>query len=171
MSLKDQMTPEEIRRLMRLKAQRMIDEHGCMITAVFPTAESLARGEGLKVCFAYTIGLPVTFPGAPELLMIGLDPDSMHAILNNAAALMKEGKRFADGDEVSGLIKNWSLAFRTVPKHRYEAFVGQALNYYDHDDFGLLQVIWPDTKGRFPWQERFEERFREKQPLLFERKS
>lgn len=163
MSLKEQMTPEELRRLIRQKAQHEIDEHGCMITAVFPT-----EGSEQKVWFAYTIGLPVTFPGAPELLIMGLDADAMGGILNDAVSQMREGKRYADGDVVADLVEGISLAVRSVPKRQYREWVGQAIVYHQGLDFGLLQLFWPDDRGRFPWQKSFDKRFKAKQSLLFE---
>jgi hypothetical protein len=161
MSLKDEMTPQEIRALMRLKTQKAIEAHGCLVMGVFPTETS-----ELPVSFAYSIGLPITFPGAAEVLIIGLDSDSSHRMINTIMALMKEGQRFADGDEASGIIQRLPLAFRTVPKRHYHDFVGRAIEYHGGSNWPLLQLIWPDTHGRFPWQAGFEERFRAMQPLL-----
>jgi hypothetical protein len=163
MSLQEEMTPQEIRALMRLKTQQAIDAHGCLVMGVFPTETS-----ELQVSFSYSIGLPITFPGAAEVLIIGLDPDSSQQIINTIVALMKKGKRFADGDQARGIIKRLPLAFRTVATHHYADYMGQAIEYHGGSNWSLLQVIWPDTKGKFPWQAGFEERFREKQPLLFE---
>jgi hypothetical protein len=163
MSLKDEMTPQELRALMHLKTQKAIEEHGCLVMGVFPTETS-----DLPVPFAYSIGLPITFPGAAEVLIFGLDPDSSQQIINTMVALMKEGKRFSDGDEAKGIIQRWPLAFRTVAKRHYAAYMGKAIEYHGGSDWPLLQMIWPDTKGAFPWRAGFEERFRARQPLLFE---
>ena len=163
MSLHDELSTQELHALMRLKTQQAIAEHGCLVMGIFPTEAS-----ELQVPFAYSIGLPITFPGAAELLIIGLDPDTSQQMINTIVALMKEGKRFSDGDEASGIIQRLPLAFRTVARRHYDAYMGKAIEYHDGSNWPLLQVIWPDTKGRFPWQAGFEERFREKQPLLFE---
>ena len=149
--------------LMRLKTQKAIEEHGCLVMGVFPTVTSASQ-----VSFAYSIGLPITFPGAPEVLIIGLDPDSSQQIINSLVALMKAGKRYADRDVEHGLIQGLPLAFRTVAKRHYDDYMRRALEYHGGSNWPLLQMIWPDTKGTFPWQAGFEERFRAKQPLLCE---
>ena len=105
---------------MRLKTQQAIEEYGCLVMGVFPTETSES-----PLSFAYSIGLPITFPGAPEVLILGLDPDSSQRIINTLVALMKTGKRFVDGDEERGLIQGFPLAFRTVARRHYDDYHGE----------------------------------------------
>ena len=161
MSLADEMSPDEIRALMQLKMRKTIAEHGVFIQGVFPTKESPG------VPFAYSVGIPTTVPGAAEVIVMGLDPNTGAEIINEVVDRLKAGETFTDGQAVTGLVERFALAFRTVSRRHYADYVGAAQVYHQGDQFALLQLCWPDTHGRFPWQEGFEERFREKQPLLF----
>jgi len=162
MSLADEMTTDEIRALMRIKIRETIAKHGVFIQGVFPTQDSPT------VPFAYSVGIPTTVPSAAELIVMGLDPNTGAQIINSVLARLQTGETFADGQQAKGLIKKFTLAFRTVAKENYDGYVTAAQAYHQsRNDWPLLQIVWPDTKGRFPWQNGFEERFRDQQPLLF----
>ena len=157
------LTTAERRRLMQVQIRHNVETYGCHVMAVFPTKAHPG------VPWAYSIGIPTTFPGAAEVIVVGLDPDTAHAIINNVVAEMRKGKTFADGQEAHGLVKKLPLTFRKVAERHYDNYVGQGQIYHKSDsNWPLLQIIWPDTQGRFPWQEGFEDRFRAKQPLLFD---
>ena len=53
------------------------------------------------------------------------------------------------------------------PKH-YEDYFGLALVFHKTAVFLVLQVVWPDTQGHFPFEPIFERRFQGKQRLLFD---
>ena len=162
MSLADELTPDEKRALMQIKIRETIATHGVFIQGVFPTEESQG------VPFAYSVGIPTTVPGAAELIVLGLDPEMGAEIINSVMDRLKEGETLADGQQVEGLIERFALTFRAVARQHYDGYVGAAQIYHQsRNEWPLLQIVWPDTKGRFPWQEGFEERFRDKQPLLF----
>ncbi|HEY7123481.1 MAG TPA: DUF4262 domain-containing protein [Ktedonobacterales bacterium] len=130
---------------------------------VFPTQERPG------VPFAYSVGIPTTVPGATELIILGLYPNTGAQIINSVVARLKQGETFADGQQVKGLVKGLALAFRTVTRQHYDDYVGAAQTYHQsRNEWLLLQIVWPDTKDRFPWQDGFEERFKDKQPLLFQ---
>lgn len=159
----DSLTTAERRKLMQVQIRHNVATHGCHVMAVFPTKEHPG------VPWAYSIGIPTTFPGAAEVIIAGLDPDTAHVIINTVVAAMRKGKTFADRQKARGIVKKQPLAFRKVAERYYDDYVGQGQIYHQSDsNWPLLQIIWPDTQGRFPWQEGFEERFRAQQPLLFD---
>jgi hypothetical protein len=148
--------------LMQVKIRDATLKHGAFIMCVFPTEDSPG------VSFAYSIGIPTTFPGTSELIVLGLNLDNAAQIINNIVQLMREGQTFEAGKSYDGILKGLPMFFGEVELEHYENYVGQAIVYHKKF-FPLLQVVWPDTHGTFPWEEGFEEKFRDKQPLLFEK--
>lgn len=58
------------------------------------------------------------------------------------------------------------VALAEAPRERAnEEFTIQAAHYYGRD-VDVLQIVLPDTKGRFPWDEGYEERFRAAQEAM-----
>ena len=58
---------------------------------------------------------------------------------------------------------------RRVAADDYAAYVQQAINHYGgRSDFPLLQVVWPDKQGRFPWDTEAEHGLAVAQPALCE---
>jgi hypothetical protein len=56
--------------------------------------------------------------------------------------------------------------FGVVLPQSYEASFGQALAFHGTSAFPVLQMIWSDTRGTFPWEPSFEQRFQGQQQLL-----
>lgn len=135
-----------------------VREHGWMV-AMIP-------GDEHSPGFAYTIGLRHSL-GTPELAMFGLPIDVMHALLNDVGALIREGAPTADGSVVDGLLASGlPLTLRDVDSRWYRAFFGQAIRFHGAP-FPVRQVVWPGRSGAFPWQDGFDEAWRERQPALW----
>jgi len=68
-------------------------------------------------------------------------------------------------DEV---FENLSVMLVDVHPKFYREFLGTALWFYRSigRDFPVLQIVWPDKRGRFPWDADFDERTRDRQPVL-----
>jgi hypothetical protein len=115
--------------------------------------------------FAFSIGLFRTF-GHPEVIMFGLPPDVMHQVINVIGTNIRAGKRYTAGPAYDDLIERYSCTFRQVPKRHYPEYLGYAQWFYRGDEFPLLQCIWPDREGRFPWQAPEDAWLRKGQPVL-----
>ncbi len=50
----------------------------------------------------------------------------------------------------------------------YHTHLGQAVVFHGSCAFPVLQVIWPDPCGFFPWEASFDRRFAGMQRLLFD---
>lgn len=113
--------------------------------------ELVAAGEAeSEPAFAYTVGLHKSF-GAPELIVFGLSRDVMHQILNDLGEQMKAGQTLPIGEPIPGIIEGYPLRLREVrAPESYREHVGYALWFNGGYDFALLQVLWPDKRGRFP---------------------
>ncbi|MCO8277949.1 DUF4262 domain-containing protein [Actinoplanes sp. TRM 88003] len=96
--------------------------------------------------WAYTIGRRHS-RGEPELAMFGLDVGVMQSCLNTL------GRRddLADGQSHDGVINGYPLHLREVEPDWFRAFFGQAMWFYRRPPVPVLQVVWPDRQGAFPW--------------------
>ncbi len=102
--------------------------------------------------FASSVGLFESFDH-PELICIGPPPETLAALIKAVGQAVRDGSRFEDGSVSSDVIEGNRCAFRTVLKRAYREFLGYALWFYDGDDFPVLQVVLPDRRGNFPWEQ------------------
>jgi hypothetical protein len=144
--------------------------------------------------FSYTVGLHTPGTQKPEILISGLQMATRVAWLldigfqiqgppplqtrqrmahlqgvpldalgfPSGGTIFQPGKRYLLG--ANGL----PTCFAELAPEHYDTHLGQAQVFYRADRFPCLQFIWTDTQGIFPWEASFEERFRDKQRLLFD---
>lgn len=116
--------------------------------------------------FSYSIGLYESYQH-PEIICFGLPTDLAHTIINDVANLIKNGETIALNQEYGDQIfKETRAQFLHVDVKNIEDYFGAALNYYQHNNFSALQLVWADRNNKFPWEDGFEERFIHDQPLL-----
>src|SRR5262245_9628600 len=128
------------------KVTENIREHGRHVVGVFPTGKDADVNEA----FEYTIG---NFrKDLPELLLVGIY--DVPFVLNRLSEIMIErGKPFEDGEMVSlGEGARYPLYVIEASDDVKENFTIQAGQHFGHENYRVMQVIMPDTKGRFPWQ-------------------
>lgn len=78
---------------------------------------------------------------------------------------MKNGAKFEDGTESDQIIKRHACKFREVDRSFYCQYFGFANWYYRGTKFPVLQCIYPDQEGRYPWQPGTSPEFRARQPV------
>lgn len=140
------MNAEQLRKWQEAELQDMLDKiakHGWAVQGVFGDAEIEAAP------FAYTAGL--TAQGLPELVIYGLDVGLAGNVLNSAATQMIESGEFAAGQAVSRLIRNFDMVAIEV---LLPVDLLAAVQIYG--PVRAIQLVWPDTEGRFPWQTGYE---------------
>lgn len=103
----------------------------------------------------------------PEILIVGLAPDTMHRTINNIAMDVKSGKTFENLRDYDDILDGYECAFRTVRTERYGQLFGWAISHYKGADFTVLQCVWPDRDHRFPWDPAASGEFRQTQPTYF----
>lgn len=128
---------------------------------------ALVPGEGETPGWAWTLGLFERF-AHPELAIFGMPLEEMHRVLNLLGLRVKRGLRLADGARIAGIFEAYALALRQVDVRWVDPFFGNVAWHYRRADVPLLQVLWPDAQGRFPWEPDFDPAWRREQPLLFE---
>jgi len=118
--------------------------------------------------FSFTVGLWETF-GQPEVLVFGLEDEVAQDLLDEIADQADEGKTFVVDSSHDGLLQHYPARFLAVPKGFYREFLGVAVWAYEGDDFPVVQLVWPDKQGRWPWEQGVREVFRDRQPVLARR--
>ena len=129
-----------------------VKEHGHMI--IMTETEK-------RVPMAYTVGLAEA--GLPELVCFGLQPKDAY-VLNPAADLLRKGELPLD-TPFKGFTKQ-ALVFKAVPPERGVGYVNWA-NARAGLPVNLIQMVWPDKEGQYPWSAKFDNCFRAQQPCLF----
>jgi hypothetical protein len=109
-----------------------------------------ADGEGPG--FVYTIGLHRSF-GHPEMICVGLPLDVAHQALCACARHIKAGGKLGEGTEFWDAFEGARCTFRTMLRKHYRDYLGYARRFYEGDDFPVVQMLWPDSKGRAPVDE------------------
>lgn len=95
----------------------------------------------------YTIGL--TDRGKPELVVFGLPQRVGHDVLDNAVERLDE---IRDGAILDRIATAFPTAFREIPAvEANERFLIQAERFYGRV-VPVIQLVWPDPTGLFPWQ-------------------
>jgi hypothetical protein len=137
-----------------------VDEHGWFVAKI-------PAGDGDdEPPFAYTVGLRKTF-GFPELIVVGLRLEIMHAMLNEFGERLKAGEKLAAEGPISDIIEGFDVRLRAVAAEAsFKDHVGYAIWFNGGLDFPLLQVVWPDKKGKFPGEKGAASVLKKQQPLL-----
>lgn len=115
--------------------------------------------------FSYSVGITKT-SSAPEVVVIGLKQKIAHSIVNDYNRRVRAGERLVDGQRYGGFIEGFDVEARLVEKAFYEAYFGQNLRFYKGQNFEVIQLIYPNTSGVWPWQVEADEWFKSWQPIL-----
>lgn len=113
----------------------------------------------------YSVGLQETYHH-PEIICFGLKTDLMHALVNDVAAIIKEGNRMQPGNTYDNVFQGLDAMFLRVDPANIDDYFGVAIRHYKRSDFPALQLVWPDNDNRFPWEAGFSANLLDKQPLL-----
>jgi hypothetical protein len=118
--------------------------------------------------FAFSVGIEQTSK-APEVVVIGLKKDLAHFVVNEYHKRAREGEIFKPGALYQGFIGGFDVMIEEVEETFYEEYFGYNLWYYDGPSFRVLQIVYPNTDGIWPWQPEASEWFRSWQPVLSRR--
>jgi hypothetical protein len=135
-----------------------VEKFGCHIINVQEANESVGWG--------YSVGVYET-TRQPEIIVVGLKPDTAHSVLNDCARLLKAGARFEDGHRERDLLVKVECEFRQVEQRWLRQLMGYAVWFYGNDEFPAVQCVYPDLNNRFPWEDDFDSTWRDRQALLF----
>lgn len=115
--------------------------------------------------FSYSIGVQQT-AGKPECVVIGLKRDLAHSMVDGYHRRVKAGEEFVPGKFYSDFIEGFDCQVRDVHPSHYEEYFGFNLWFYKGRAFKVIQLVWPTTKGNWPWDPEASEWYLSQQPLL-----
>lgn len=141
----------------REKTEANIRQYG---VSIIGTTTDTPNGE---VSMSYTIGL--SDAGKSEILVFGLPHEAAVMFLNDAAKRLRKDTLPLDVPVHD--LGNFPMVFREVPAAMAVDYIIQA-NHRAGRDVSVIQMVWPDPHGRFPWEPGFEERFVRMQPPLYQ---
>jgi hypothetical protein len=100
--------------------------------------------------FGYTVGLFGL--GHPELVVVGLDHQLSHGLLNKVAQWVVDGRNLVPGEVIPDDAGQDILTVEVLPNPGEILF--SANRFYERpDEYSVpaLQLTWADAAGRFPW--------------------
>lgn len=138
--------------------EKMIESFG---HAVVATRVEVPGGE---LNLSFTVGL--SRQGLPELVTFSLPNHVAQAMLNTSADRLRAGQLPTDvgvGEIACPMDVFFKVAF--IEKVREVSLAIEALSGVDAPM--VLQMVWPDKSGLFPWEAGFDESLRSCQPSLY----
>jgi hypothetical protein len=93
----------------------------------------------------------------------------MFQVVNAIGERMRGGSSFEDWHEIDQILPGRRCMFRHVERERYTEYLGYALWFYEGPDFPILQCVWPDDAGCYPWESQFPQALQARQPVLTDR--
>lgn len=115
--------------------------------------------------FAFSVGITRT-SSAPEVVVVGLKEPIAHFIVNEYNRRVRAGVVFRLGERYSGFIEGFEVIAERVDEAFYEEYFGYNLWLYQGPKFEVVQLVYPNTSGVWPWDSEASEWFRSWQPVL-----
>lgn len=133
-----------------------INQFGYTVMGIFPD-----ENDPDFIPFHYTVGCAIH--GGYEYSIAGLNSNSSSDILHSVYEKLLDGWRPLN-EECYSDFANTPIKFQLMFGN-HEANV--ARHYWKNSEasFRVMQLIWPDTQGRFPGEDGFEQQFLQKQMI------
>ena len=145
----------------RDKIAWIIEENGWAAEPVAPVT-----GESPRPGYTYTIGFETLF-GRPETVIFGLTPVAARGLLGLIADQHGGGVDLPVGSIFLGLLESdLPCSLLAVDLEEHIALFPDDVHFLGADGFRMVQFVWPDRLGRFPWDPESEERLRTVQPVI-----
>lgn len=134
-----------------------IDTHGCSVMHI--------AAEDELPPFAYSIGMTQS-SSAPEVVVIGLKQPIAQFVVNEYNRRVRAGLPVVAGSSNSGFIEGFEVQAKIVDRSHYDEYFGYNLWLYKGPNFTMIQLVYPNTSGVWPWDTEASEWFRSWQPVL-----
>jgi hypothetical protein len=144
---------------------RFIESDGCFVVSVFDEEESSSP-------FSYSIGFTKTL-SQPEVVLYGLDRGNAHPLVNDAYSLCKNGLRLGDWVVIDDLFRDYRCIARAVDESWIIQSQFASALWYHQTQMGsglqdVVQLVWPDADGAFPWEDGCADWVKQSQVALYE---
>ena len=144
-----------------------VKEYGWHIVSVFDNRPL----DNPSPSFSFSVGLYLNHE-QPEIVLMGLPNMNAPQIINQVGAFTRGGGQIVPGKRYSGFIAGREVIFRPVHTSQYPEYLGSALWFYRSllpETFPALQLVWPDHRGVFPWEDGFAQEYSSQQHTLWEK--
>ena len=121
-------------------------------------------GDEIGPGFAYSVGLNKNY-NHPEIILVGLDLDLCHQIINDISEQIRNGETYLNQKEYGDIISNYNCYFLKMSSNNFDEYPAYAKWYYK-EEVPYLQCVWPDSNGLYPFQENCSQGIKENQTLL-----
>ena len=139
------------------KALADIEEYGCHVVGVLE--------EGELPPFTYSMGIQQKTK-SPEVVVVGLKQEIAHFMVNEYNRRVVAGEVFQPYKRYSGFLEGFECEVRPVHGSHFKEYFGYCWWLYKGPHFNMVQLVWPNTSGVWPWQSEASEWFQSRQPLL-----
>ena len=139
------------------KVRQDIETYGCSVLHI--------AAEGDLPPFAYSVGITKS-ASAPEVVVIGLKQPMAHFVVNEYNRRVRAGDSVSTGKMHSGFVQGFDLAAEKVDPSFYEEYFGYNLWFNQGPSFEVVQLVYPNTSGVWPWQPEASAWFKSWQPIL-----
>ncbi|HEX7297935.1 MAG TPA: DUF4262 domain-containing protein [Solirubrobacteraceae bacterium] len=125
------------------QVRQLMHDHGFAVVAV--------GGGEHGPPWSYTVGLHSA--GLPELVIVGgLSSEGQHSTLSMLAERLLAGESLRVGARDPSVIEAFEVTYIEVADTTTEDF---AVALRLQSGFRAVQVVWPDTDNRFPWEQGY----------------
>jgi hypothetical protein len=116
--------------------------------------------------FAYSAGIEENWRH-PELIVVGLDYDLSTLLITETANLIRGGASFTD-QACHYSIGNMNVMFLEVSTNSAKQHMPETTSYYGGNRFRVLQLVWSDEQGYFPFDPQCSDEVKRVQRVLAE---
>jgi Domain of unknown function (DUF4262) len=102
----------------------------------------------------------------PEVVVFGLPAEVADDLLNVIADDVEDGNRFAAGDTRDDILDGYQVYFGRVHPSQCRGLLDEIHRVYESHDVPVIQLVYPDKQGRWPWNPDVREGFAAVQPVL-----
>ena len=136
-----------------------VAQHGCHIVTILEDSEGPT--------YSFSIGLYLNFQH-PEIVIFGLSQQTAATAINDIYTKVENGRQFQVGESSDEFFTKTKLTFIEFPPSAYHEFLGCARWFYRSLDykFPVLQAVWTDKLGKFPWEDGHDKQSAKLQPIL-----
>lgn len=126
------------------------------------------KGQVEEPGFSYSIGLFKNFQ-LPEILIIGLDHELRQTLIDNICIDYQDGNGLQVGAYNADIVAGFDCLVVEVQQEYYPEYLAWARWFYKGNSFPVVQVVYPNLYGYFPWDKEFPKHII--QPILNEKYS
>ena len=99
--------------------------------------------------FCYSTGIYKSF-GIPEIFISALPQNLSHELIANYVSEFKDNGSIPLDKRLEDLTDRFSVYLIEVSKDMLTDYVLSSIRFYGDEEFKYVQLVYPDTNGRFP---------------------